>query len=133
MIATDAVHPHKQLPLDYQCADVFVQASREEGLGFAPLEALACGTPVVAAAVGGLTETIRDAETGWSYPVGDVESLARSIAAVLDNPAEASRRAFAGKEMVAARYDRRIAFDQLEKLILVPERAGMKAALVEAP
>ena len=133
VIATDAVHPHQQLPLDYQCADVFVQASRAEGLGFAPLEALACGTPVVAAAVGGLLETIRDPDTGWSYPVGDAESLAASIATVLDNPAEAARRAFAGKEMVAARYDRRIAFDQLEKLILVPERAGMKAELVEAP
>ncbi len=133
VVATDAVHPHEQLPLDYQCADVFVQASREEGLGFAPLEALGCGTPVVAAAVGGLLETIRDPDTGWSYPVGDVESLARAIAAVLDNPAEAARRTFAGKEMVAARYDRRIAFDQLEKLMLVPERAGMKAELVEAP
>ena len=81
VVATDAVHPHQQLPLDYQAADVFVQASRAEGLGFAPLEALACGTPVVAAAVGGLKETIRDKETGWSYPAGDVDWLARSIAA----------------------------------------------------
>jgi len=133
VIATDAVHPHQQLPLDYQAADVFVQASRAEGLGFAPLEALACGTPVVAAAVGGLKETIRDKETGWTYPVGDVDWLARSIAAVLDQPEEALRRAAAGKEMVAARYERHIAFDQLERLLATPERTGMKVELVEAP
>ncbi|HVZ18032.1 MAG TPA: glycosyltransferase, partial [Terriglobales bacterium] len=38
VIATDAVHPHRDLPLDYQACDICVQASREEGLGFSPLE-----------------------------------------------------------------------------------------------
>jgi glycosyltransferase involved in cell wall biosynthesis len=133
VIATDAVHPHKQLPLDYQAADLFVQASRAEGLGFSPLEALACGLPVVAAAVGGLVETIRDKETGWTYPVGDSARLAECIEAVLNDPEEALRRAAAGKDLVAARYDQRIVFEQLEKLILIPERSRMKAEFVEAP
>ena len=113
VIATDAVHPHRQLAPDYQACDVCVQASREEGLGFSPLEALACGTPVIASAVGGLRETIVDGRTGWTYPVGDVEALARSIEAVLDDPAEAARRGFAGRGMVCANYDCRSVFDQL--------------------
>src|SRR5262249_2190767 len=42
VIATDAVHPYRELPDDYRACDLCVQASREEGLGFSPLEALAC-------------------------------------------------------------------------------------------
>jgi len=117
VIATDAVHPHRQLPLDYQACDLCVQASREEGLGFSPLEALACGTPVIAAAVGGLQETIVDGRTGWTYPVGDAEALARSIRAVLDDPGEAARRAFAGRSMVRAKYDRHFVFGQFAGIL----------------
>lgn len=116
VIATDAVHPHRQLPLDYQVCDVCVQASREEGLGFSPLEALACEVPVIAAATGGLTETIVDGKTGWTYPVGNAEALASCINAVLDDAEEAALRAVAGREMVGTRYERRIVFEKLESL-----------------
>jgi glycosyltransferase involved in cell wall biosynthesis len=117
VIATDAVHPVKELPLDYQACDLLVQASREEGLGFSPLEALACATPVIAAAVGGLRETIIDGETGWTYPVGDAAALAARIGEALDDPAEAQRRAGAGREMVCRRYERRIVFDRLTDVL----------------
>ena len=117
MIATDAAHPHDALPLSYQAADLCVQASREEGLGFSPLEALACGVPVVAAAVGGLTETIIDGETGWTYPVGDWEALAHQIEAALGDPVEASRRALAGRALVRAEYDSGVAFHRLMKVM----------------
>jgi D-inositol-3-phosphate glycosyltransferase len=113
VVATDAVDPHGRLPDDYRAADLCVQASREEGLGFSPLEALACGTPVVAAAVGGLRETVVDGETGWSYPAGDADALARCIAAALDDPSEAARRAARGRALVCANYERRAAFARL--------------------
>lgn len=116
VIATDAVHPHRQLPLDYQASDLCVQASREEGLGFSPLEALACGVPVLATAVGGLKETIVDGQTGWTYPVGDQEALAQCIIAALDNPVEATRRAAIGRRMVCERYDQQVVFEQLERM-----------------
>jgi glycosyltransferase involved in cell wall biosynthesis len=112
VIARDAVHPHERLPLDYQACDLCVQASREEGLGFSALEALACRVPVVAAATGGLKETIRDGETGWTYPVGDAPALAACIEAAIADPAEARRRAAAGRAMVEARYERRAVFDR---------------------
>jgi glycosyltransferase involved in cell wall biosynthesis len=120
VIATDAAHPHQALPLSYQASDLCVQASREEGLGFSPLEALACGVPVVAAAVGGLRETIIDGETGWTYPVGDWESLADQIEAALDDTAEAARRTAAGRALVIAEYDSCVAFNRMMKVLEKP-------------
>ncbi|MGZ5146199.1 MAG: glycosyltransferase family 4 protein, partial [Burkholderiales bacterium] len=117
VIATDAVHPHRQLPLDYQACDICVQASREEGLGFSPLEALACGTPVIATAVGGLKETIIDGQTGWTYPAGDDAKLAMRIADVVLNPAEARRRALNGRQLVVEHFDRPLVFRQFAELV----------------
>jgi glycosyltransferase involved in cell wall biosynthesis len=111
--AADALHPHRGLADAYRAADLCVQASREEGLGFSPLEALACGTPVVAARVGGLRETIVDGQTGWSYPSGDAEALARCIEEALDDTKEAARRAAAGRALVQERYERRAVFGRL--------------------
>ena len=117
VIATDAVHPHRQLPLDYQACDICVQASREEGLGFSPLEALACGVPVVATSVGGLKETIIDGRTGWTYPVGDDEKLANQIADIIANPAEGAWRAAAGRQLVCDRFERRMVFARFAELV----------------
>lgn len=117
VIATDAVHPLEELPLDYAAADVCVQASRAEGLGYSVLEAMACGTPVVASHVGGLIETVVDKQTGWSYPSGDAEALARCLADALDHPEEARRRADAGRAMVEQRYERSRAFAALAALV----------------
>src|SRR6185436_2110481 len=122
VIATDAVHPHRQLPMDYQACDLCVQASRQEGLGFSPLEALACGVPVVATSVGGLRETIEGGQTGWTYPVGDAAALACSIESALDDSEEATRRTRAGRVMVSAKYERQIAFAELDRVLLLSQR-----------
>jgi glycosyltransferase involved in cell wall biosynthesis len=111
VVARDAVAPFAELADYYRASDVCVQASREEGLGFSPLEALACGVPVVASAVGGLRDTIRDGETGWQVPVGDADALARAILQILDDPAEASRRTLEGAQRVDRVYERRVVFD----------------------
>ncbi len=116
IIATDAVHPHKGLPLDYQACDLTIQSSRQEGLGFSPLESLASGTPVIASAVGGLLETITP-ETGWSYPVGNVQALANSIREVITNPEEAQKRTQTGRKMVQETYDSTLVFNQLLDIV----------------
>ena len=117
VIATDAVDPRGELPLDYAAADVCVQASRAEGLGFSVLEALACGTPVVASAVGGLVETVADGITGWTVPPGDAAALAAALRDALDHPDEARRRAAAGREMVRRRFETGAAFDALAAVL----------------
>jgi glycosyltransferase involved in cell wall biosynthesis len=96
---------------------VCVQASVAEGLGFSVLEALACGTPVIASAVGGLVETIRDGITGWTVPPGDPEALAVALGDALDRPDEARRRAEAGAAMVRERFESGAAFAQLAAIL----------------
>ena len=72
---------------------------------------------MVAADVGGLRETIVAGETGWSYPVGDADALARCIESALDDPAEAQRRAAAGRSLVHRQYDRRDVFEAFERIV----------------
>jgi glycosyltransferase involved in cell wall biosynthesis len=123
VIAGDAVHPHRLLPQEYQACDLCVQASREEGLGFSPLEALACGIPVVATAVGGLKETIIDGKTGWAYPPGDSEGLADCIEAALDNEEESARRTALGGALVYERYERQHVFEMLVSTLTASDSA----------
>jgi glycosyltransferase involved in cell wall biosynthesis len=117
VLVRDAVDPRTDLSALYRAADLCVQASRAEGLGFSPLEALACGTPVVASAVGGLRETIIDGETGWTYPAGDAGALADRILEALDAPVEGRRRAAAGRAMVETRFRPGPAFDRLAEVL----------------
>ena len=120
IIATDAVDPRVDLPLDYIASDVCVQASRAEGLGFSVLEALACNRPVVVTAVGGLIEVVKDGVTGWTVPPADAPGLAAALREVLDHPAEARRRAMAGAALVRQRFDSNAAFHDLAALLCGP-------------
>ena len=131
VIARDAIPPFADLADHYRAADVCVQASREEGLGFSALEALACGVPVVASAVGGLNDTIREGDTGWQVPVGDAAALARAIESVLDHPEEAKRRTARGADMVRRIYDRDAVFDTLIRKLrsMMPAPAASIAAV----
>jgi glycosyltransferase involved in cell wall biosynthesis len=69
----------------YQAADLYFHAAREEAWGRSITEALACGTPVVATAVGGIPEQIRDGETGFLVPSGDAEAMATYIVRLAEN------------------------------------------------
>jgi D-inositol-3-phosphate glycosyltransferase len=64
-----------------------VLPSYYESFGMVALEAMACGSPVVASRVGGLTTTVRDGVTGCLVPDGDPAALADRIEALLADPA----------------------------------------------
>lgn len=59
----------------YRAADLFIHTARAEAFGKTATEAMACGTPVIATAVGGLAEQIIDGETGYICTKGDAEEL----------------------------------------------------------
>jgi D-inositol-3-phosphate glycosyltransferase len=82
--------PHHLLSTYYRAADVCVVPSRSESFGLVALESAACGTPVVAAAVGGLLTLVDDGVTGSLVDTRDPSDYATAIAAVLDDPGLAS-------------------------------------------
>ncbi|MCC6848629.1 MAG: glycosyltransferase family 4 protein [Deltaproteobacteria bacterium] len=84
----------------YADLDVAVQPSRSEGLPNATVEALASGCPVVATAVGGLPDFVRDGATGWLVPPADPVRIANAILEALADRAEAGRRAASGRTLV---------------------------------
>lgn len=69
----------------YSAADVMIVPSREEAFGQTALEALSCGTPIVAFRVGGLVDTIRHNENGYLAEPFDTHDLARGISFVLED------------------------------------------------
>jgi glycosyltransferase involved in cell wall biosynthesis len=75
--------PHDALPAFYRQAAVYVAATQYETFGYTILEAMACGIPVVATAVGAIPELIENGVTGMLVPYGDVRNLAAAIKRLL--------------------------------------------------
>ena len=78
--------PHECLPAYYRAADVCLVPSRSESFGLVALEAAACGTPVVAAAVGGLCTLVDDGSTGYLIEDRDPFAYAERVDHLLANP-----------------------------------------------
>ncbi|HER08074.1 MAG TPA: glycosyltransferase family 1 protein [Bacteroides sp.] len=72
----------------YRDADLVVIPSHAEPMGMVAIEAMACGTPVLAADVPGLNEIVRHGLTGWTYPLGPVTELITAIETILECPQE---------------------------------------------
>ena len=84
----------------YQSATVFATPSLESVFELVNLEALACGTPVVASRVGGFPDLIRDGENGFMVPPGDPGALATALDKVLDDAALSSRLGAEGRATI---------------------------------
>ncbi len=93
-----------EMPGLLRSADVVACLPAYEPFGLVPLEAMACGRPVVAARVGGLVDTVVDGRTGLHVPPGDPDAAARALAALLADPGRAARLGRAGRARAEARY-----------------------------
>ena len=90
--------PHHILSTYYRAADVVLVPSRSESFGLVALEAAACGTPVVANAVGGLLTIVEHGRTGYLVADRDPEVFAKYTAELLDNPALATAMGIAAAD-----------------------------------
>jgi D-inositol-3-phosphate glycosyltransferase len=126
----------------YSAADIFITTPWYEPFGITPIEAMACGTPVIGANVGGIKFTVRDGETGYLVPPNDPIALAERIAHLYQQPQllndfgqKAIHRAntlFTWQTvttMMARLYEQVIAANQSERLLASP--ASLPVALID--
>ncbi len=101
------------LPYYYSAAEAVVMPSYYESFGMVALEAMACGTPVVASEVGGLAFLVQDGITGYTVPVDEPDALAEKLTALIE---DAALRARMGKQ--AAHFAQEYAWERIAKKML---------------
>ena len=92
------------MPALLRSADVVACVPWYEPFGIVPLEAMACGVPVVATAVGGLRDTVIDGRTGRHVPPEDHAALVEALRSLLRDPCQRKEFGAAGRARVLARY-----------------------------
>ncbi|MDX6703584.1 MAG: hypothetical protein QOF26_3810 [Baekduia sp.] len=116
------------LPALLRSADALVTVPWYEPFGITPLEAMACGTPVVASAVGGMIDTVVDGVTGRHVPPRDPERLASVLRDLLADPGARAAQGRAGVRRTRQLYDwDRVALatlDVYQELVARRRRSG---------
>jgi glycosyltransferase involved in cell wall biosynthesis len=105
----------------FRAADAAVLSSHWENLPYAVVEALAVGTPVVATAVGGVPEVVRDGENGLLVPPRDPRALSRALGRLVADASLRSRLAAAAAPSVAALAEERL-LERIEELLRTAPR-----------
>lgn len=122
-----AAHPMTEVADYFRAADVMALGSLAEGAAYSTLEALACGTPVVATDIGGMAVQLK----GYARltPRQDAEAMAEQFLWVAANREEARAQALGGREYVCRHWNRRKAFGDLLAILeevadgeVLPER-----------
>jgi glycosyltransferase involved in cell wall biosynthesis len=123
----------------FLAADVFVTTPWYEPFGIAALEAMACGTPVVGSAVGGVRYTVADGVTGFLVPPRDPQALAARLLHLQANPALAAAMGRAGVRRVRSQFtwkhvtERLVrVYDSLRETAALPHAQGAGPALQRA-
>ena len=107
-----------------KASDVVVQPSHFEALGLSAIEALACGVPLVASAVGGLLDFVVDGDNGRLCPPQDPPALAACLGLLLTDAGARARLAARARASVLREYDEQVVFgrmrDLFERLAVAP-------------
>ncbi len=106
------------LPTYYAAADVCVVPSHYEPFGLVAIEAMACGTPVIASDVGGLQFTVISEETGLLAPPKDEVAFGVAIDRILTNPQWRDQLGLAGRKRVQTKFSWNGVASQLSRLYL---------------
>ena len=110
-------------------ADVFALSSSEESFGLSALEAMSCGTPVVATRVGGVSEVVDDGVSGFLAPADDLQAFAEKLRLLLFDAALGEHFGDAARSVAVERFDRNRVVARYEELY---RRLCQRPAEVEA-
>jgi D-inositol-3-phosphate glycosyltransferase len=121
----------EELPKLLRSADAVVCVPWYEPFGIVPLEAMACGVPVVASAVGGLVDTVVDGVTGVHVPPRCPDRVAEVLRALLGSPSFRARLGAAGVRRARSRFSwERVAAGTLDAYARVLDRVPVPVAEV---
>jgi glycosyltransferase involved in cell wall biosynthesis len=124
VLGRPAAHPVTEVVDYFRSADTMALASLAEGAAYSTLEALACGTPVVCTAVGGMQVQLQ----GFARltPRRDPDAMSEEFLWIASNPAQAREQALKGREYVVRNWDREKAFSELAGVFdqVIPRRQG---------
>ncbi len=98
------IYSERLLSLVYSAADLFAIPSRQENFPLTVLEAMACGTPVVGFAVGGIPEIVRPGANGLLVSAQDVTALRTAISELLRDPARRAEMAIRCRRIAIEEY-----------------------------
>lgn len=107
------VRDQDKLSYYYSAAEVVVMPSHYESFGMVALEAMACGTPVIASEVGGLAYLVRDGETGFTIPAEEPDTLCEKLSWLLND-----EELHAKMSAQAAAYAQDYAWEKIAKQIV---------------
>jgi glycosyltransferase involved in cell wall biosynthesis len=124
----DYVLDRVQIRQYLSAADVYVFPSRHEGFPVAPLEAMACGLPIVAASAPGVADIFDEGEKagGLVVPVGDVASLSKNLGFLLDDNETARLLGMQARERVEQAFSLQTVGAQLHEFL--GERNALRAS-----
>lgn len=108
--------PRSALRYFYSAANVFVTTPWYEPFGITPIEAMACSTPVIGSAVGGIKHTVVDGVTGYLVPPNQPQALAERLAWLCRHPRLAQRLGWAGMRRAYQHYTWRHVAAQLQQI-----------------
>jgi glycogen(starch) synthase len=91
---------YERMPELYHASDAVVLPSFLESCPLTALEAMSAGTPLIAADVGGVSEVVRDGETGWLFPAGDARALAARVRAIEEDGPAVHRTLFQARHWI---------------------------------
>jgi glycosyltransferase involved in cell wall biosynthesis len=124
--------PSEDVPAILTSADVVVTAAEYEPFGIVPVEAMACGVPVVATDVGGHRDTVVPGRTGELVAPGDPNALARALRGLLGAPRRRQTYGAAGRERAVDLYDWSTVVERTELVYEAAVRAAQTTEEVGA-
>ena len=107
---------HEEIPMWMAAADIFVLPSYSEGLPNALMEALSTGIPAIVTEIPGNLELVRDGETGFIVPVGDVNAIKEKISYLIKNEDILKRMGKEARKDMIEKYDRKKLIRELKEI-----------------